>query len=44
MTNSESFKYKTRITGKHQMQIKRMMKALSKEMQRLRKILKLLFH
>ena len=44
MTNSESFKYKTRITGKHQMQIKKTVKTLSKEMQRLRKILKLLFH
>ena len=44
ITNFESFKYKTRITGKHQMQIKKTVKTLSKEMQRLRKILKLLFH
>ena len=44
ITNFESFKYKTRITGIHQMQIKKTVKTLSKEMQRLRKILKLLFH
>ena len=38
--NSESFKYKSSITGKHQMQIK----APSKEIQILKEILKLLFH
>ena len=32
------------LQEKHQMQIKKMMKTLSKEIQRLRKILKLLFH
>ena len=40
ITISESFKYKTSITGKHQIQIM----ALSKVTQRLKKILKLLFH
>ena len=40
ITNSESFRYKSSITGKHQMQIK----ALSKKIQRLKKILKSLFH
>ena len=40
ITNSESFKYKIRITGNHQMQIM----GLNKETQRLKKILKLLFH
>ena len=40
ITNSESFKYKSSITGKHKMQIM----ALSKKIERLKKILKLLFH
>ena len=40
ITNSESFKYKSSITGKNQMQVM----ALSKKTQRLKKILKLLFH
>ena len=44
ITSSASFKYKSSITGKHQMQIRKMEKSLSKEIQRLRKILKLLFH
>ena len=45
VTNSESFKYKSSITGKiSNMQIKKMVKTLSKEIQRLGKILKLLFH
>ena len=40
ITNSESFKYKSSITGKHQMQII----TLSEKIKRLKKILKLLFH
>ena len=44
LTNCEFFKYRSSITGKHQMQIKKMVKTLSKEIQRLRKTLKLLFH
>ena len=36
ITNSESFKYKSSITGKHQMEIK----TLSKKIQRLKQILK----
>ena len=39
ITNSESFKQE-----KHQTQITKMVQTLSKEIQRLRKILKLLFH
>ena len=44
ITNSASFKYKTSITGKNQMPIKKMVKTLSKEIQKLKKVLKLLFH
>ena len=44
LTNCEFFKYRSSITGKHQMQIKKMVKTLSKEIQRLRKTLKLLLH
>ena len=44
ITNCEFFKYRSSITGKHQMQIKKMVKTLSKEIQRLRKTLKLLLH
>ena len=43
ITNSESFKYKTSITEKA-MQIKKTVKRLSKKIQRLKKIFKLLFH
>ena len=48
ITNSESFKYKSSITGKtsnaNQENSENTVKTLSKEIQRLRKILKLLFH
>ena len=45
VTNSESFKYKSSITGKiSNMQIKKTVKTLSKEILRLGKIFKLLFH
>ena len=44
ITNSEPFKYKSSITRKNQTQIEKMMKTLGKEIQRLKKILKLLFH
>ena len=40
ITNSESFKYKSSITGKHQIQII----TLSEKIKRLKKILKLLLH
>ena len=40
--NSESFKYKSSITGKDQMQIKKSVKALSKETQILKKNLKII--
>ena len=43
-TNSESFKYKSILQEKHQMQIKKTVKTMSKETQRLKTILKLLFH
>ena len=41
ITNSESFKYKSSITGKTSNST---VKTLSKEIQKLRKILKFLFH
>ena len=48
ITNSESIKYKSSITGKtsnaNQENSENTVKTLSKEIQRLRKILKLLFH
>ena len=44
ITNSVSLKYKTSTTGKTSMQIRKMVKILSKKIQRLRKTLKLLFH
>ena len=44
ITNSASFKYKSSITGKHQMQFQKMVKTLSRIIQRLKQILKLLFH
>ena len=44
IANSELFKYKAVLQEKHQMQIKKTMKTLRKEIQKLRKILKLLFH
>ena len=42
ITNSESFKYKSSITGKDQMQTKKTVKALSKETQILKKNLKII--
>ena len=44
ITNSESFKYKSSLTGKTSNANQENGKTLSKEIQRLRKILKLLFH
>ena len=44
ITNSKSFTYKRSVAGKHQIQIKKMLKTLSKKIQRLKKILKLLFY
>ena len=41
ITNSESFKYKRVLQEKHQMQIKKMVKTLSKETQRLKKNLEI---
>ena len=38
ITNFESFKYKRTITGKTSMEIKKMVKLLSKEIQRLKKL------
>ena len=44
ITNSKSFKYKTSITGKTSNVNKKMVKTMNKKKQRLKKILKLLFH
>ena len=44
IANSKSFTYKRSAAGKHQIQIKKMLKTLSKKIQRLKKILKLLFY
>ena len=44
ITNSESFKYKSSLTGKTSNANQENGKTLSKKIQRLRKILKLLFH
>ena len=41
IANSESFKYKRVLQEKHQMQIKKMVKTLSKETQRLKKNLEI---
>ena len=44
ITNFESFKYKSSITGKTSNENKKTVKTPSKEIQSLKKILKLLFH
>ena len=44
ITNSVSLNIKQALLEKHQMQITKMVKILSKKIQRLKKILKLLFH
>ena len=44
ITNSKSFKYKRVLQEKRQMQIKKMVKTPSKETQRLKKTLILLFN
>ena len=43
ITNSALLKYKSSITGKHQMQFQKMVETLSRIIQRLKQIVKLLF-